>query len=665
MSRSNIKISDLINIVWVLIIALAYYWVARLGFIFAWQHTNVSAIWPPSALAFIAIFVLGYRVWPGVWLGAFLANASYYWVNPSFNLGQVILFSALIAIGNTSEALINCFLVRKLIGDRNPLYKPPDILKFMAVIILGCMVSAFTGSVTAVLSHPAFWNTYSIIVFTWWLGDFSGVLIIVPIFWALTSRVFLQWNFRMVAEFVGSLSVLIFANGLIFSGKFFLGQEHIPITYLSLPLVVWLTYRFEYWGGITSVLCTLLEAVQGTRQGFGPFITDDANTSLLLLQTFIATLSGTSLLLAAALHERRQVQQEVILREQRFRALVENSLDMIALVNPLGVISYSSPSVTKVMGYPIEEHVGRSIFEFIHPEDEPRVLLEFARVLNHPHQIVTTETRIRHRNGSWRWVEGTGQNLLMDPAIGNIVINYRDITERKLAEEVLKNELKQATRLADIGTLAAIVAHELRTPLGVIQMASHNLKHQYSELSENKHLENIQKKVWEGNRIIDNLLSYSRIKMPAFAPCKIVSLLEECIVNVQSQFKDAQIDLHKKYQLDGNFEIEVDADQIREVLLNILNNAYQASSKNGRIELDVKKQDEEYVQIDMKDHGVGIDPDDMDKIFRPFFTTKAKGTGLGLSICNEIINLHHGRLEIQSTKGQGTAVQILLPIQKK
>lgn len=71
------------------------------------------------------------------------------------------------------------------------------------------------------------------------------------------------------------------------------------------------------------------------------------------------------------------------------------------------------------------------------------------------------------------------------------------------------------------------------------------------------------------------------------------------------------------------------------------------------------------MQVDITDHGMGIDVEDMNKIFHPFFTTKAKGTGLGLTICNEIINLHHGRLDIQSTKGQGTSVCILLPIQRK
>lgn len=659
MSITYIKISDLINVFWVLIIAVIYYWMAQLGFIFAWQHTNVSAIWPPSALAFIAIFVLGYRVWPGIWLGAFLANASYFWANPFFNLTQVMVFSSLIAVGNTLEAVINCFLVRKFIGGRNPLCKAADTLRFMIVIMFGGTVSALIGSITVALSHPAFWGSYPVIWFTWWLGDFSGLLIITPIFWAFHQRIFPKWNFRLSAEFIGYFSILILVNSMIFSGKFFIGQAHVPITYLSLPLVVWLTYRFEHWGGITAILATLLEAIQGSSHGFGPFVTNDANTSLLLLQTFMATLASTSLLLAAALYERRQAQQEIILREQYFRAIVEHSLDMISLVNPMGVISYSSSSVTQVMGYPLEEHMGRSIFEFIHPGDEPRIMAEFTRVLNHPDQIVTTQTRVRHKNGSWRWVEGTGQNLLNDPAIGAIVVNYRDITERKLAqerfekivessplaeiitnqegkiilvnrtaeilfgysreellnmkvenlvpqqfrkshvddrkgfyqdpqarpmgagrdlyglskdgkqlpievgltpielekggrcvlasimditerkkaEEILKNELKQATRLADMGTLAAIVAHELRTPLGVIQMASHNLKHQHKELAEDKHLDNIETKVWEGNRIIDNLLSYARIKMPSFEPCRMMSYLMSVLLTCKASLK--------------------------------------------------------------------------------------------------------------------------------
>ena len=660
---SQIKLSDIFYAIALLVIAIIYYWTTQLGFVFAWHHTNVSAVWPPSAVGFTVIYFIGYRFWPSIWFGAFLANATYFLSNPSFTILQVMLFSSLIAVGNTLEALVSCLLLKKLIGMQNPLHKVRNVLRFILVGMLGCAVSALIGSLTVCFSNSSFWNSYTVIWATWWLGDFSGLVTLVPIFWALGQRPFVKGSLKRALEFVASLGIFILTNGLIFNGQTIMSQTHVPITYLPFALMVWLTYRFGYWGAIPAILVTLFQDVQGTNNGFGPFVTSDLNTSLLLLQTFIVTTCGTVFLLATSLFENRQSQQEVSLREQRFRALVENSTDMIMLLNPTGMISYSSPSTEKVMGYKKEEHEGHNIFEFIHPEDEPVIIKELARIISHPGEVITAVTRTRHKNGSWRWVEGSGKNLLGDPAVGAVVVNYHDITERKQAEEILKNNLKQATRLADLGTLAAIVAHELRTPLGVIQMAAHNLKNKRKELAEDKHLENIQKKIWEGNRIIDNLLSYSRIKPPSYEPCAILTLLDECVANLAGQFQDMAVVVEKDYQVNRSFTIEADSNQIREVLLNVLNNTYQAiQNKNGLIKLTVQKSGDGHIEINIKDNGTGIDAENLDKIFQPFFTTKAKGTGLGLAICNEVINLHHGRLDIQSLKGQGTTVGVILPV---
>ncbi|MEI7998121.1 MAG: PAS domain S-box protein [Candidatus Omnitrophota bacterium] len=788
MNVDRLKSSSVFYCIAIPVIAIIYYWIAQMSFMFAWRHTNVNADCPSSAVGFIIIYIFGQRFWPGIWLGVFLVNAGYYFSNPSFNLFQVILFSIPIATGNTLEAVVSSYLLKKLIGNRNPLHKAQDILRFALMLMVGCAIGASMGAITVCLSNLSYWNSFVFIWFIWWFGNFSWIFTLTPFFWAIGQRPFSKVDLKRILEFVISLSVLGVSNEMVFNDRFIISQMHIPITYFPLALTVWLTYRFGYWGAITSILLTLNQAFQGTSKGAGPFFSSgDISTSLLLLDTFIATVCGTCLLLAAALYEHRQAQKKIFLSEQRFRALVENNSDIILLVNSLGVITYCSPSVTRIMGYRQEEQVGHNILEFIHSEYEESIKIEFSHILSHPAEVIKTLVRIRHKNGSWRWVEGSGQNLLRDTSIGAIVVNYRDITEkkqvqerfervfessplakiivnkqgkiqlvnqtaevllgypreemlkmsiddfvpervrkphpahregfhkspkvrpmgsvanlsvltkdkreipveialtpienedgllvlatimditeRKAAEEVLRNELKQATRLADVGTLAAIVAHELRTPLGVIQMAAHNLKNKNKDLAKDKHLENIQKKVWEGNHIIDNLLSYSNIKMPIYESCPILNLLDECISNVSNQFQRLDIAVDKFYKVPQGFVLEIDSNQIREVIVNVLNNAYQSMDiKGGRIEVLVQRNNDEFLQISFKDSGVGIGTENLDKIFRPFFTTKAKGTGLGLTICNEIINLHHGRFDIQSLKAQGTTVSISLPIQSK
>jgi PAS domain S-box-containing protein len=123
--------------------------------------------------------------------------------------------------------------------------------------------------------------------------------------------------------------------------------------------------------------------------------------------------------------------------ERRFRALIENSLDMIALVGPEGTILYASPSTTRIFGYPLEEFVGRNAFELIHPEDLERTHRLLAELLEKPGGSVVAECRLRAQDGSWRWIEGSGTNLLQEPNLQAVVVNYRDISGRKRAEQRL------------------------------------------------------------------------------------------------------------------------------------------------------------------------------------------------------------------------------------
>jgi PAS domain S-box-containing protein len=136
--------------------------------------------------------------------------------------------------------------------------------------------------------------------------------------------------------------------------------------------------------------------------------------------------------------ERKQAEEELRKREQYFQALIENSLDAVTILNADGTIRYQSPSYQHILGYEEGEQVGESGFEHVHPDDLPKVYEDFAELIKNPDYIVRTEIRYPHKDGSWRVIETTGQNLLDDPAVAGIVCNFRDITERKQAEEKLR-----------------------------------------------------------------------------------------------------------------------------------------------------------------------------------------------------------------------------------
>jgi PAS domain S-box-containing protein len=132
--------------------------------------------------------------------------------------------------------------------------------------------------------------------------------------------------------------------------------------------------------------------------------------------------------------ERKRAEDELRGSEKRFRALIENSSDAIALLNPAGLVLYAGPSTERILGHANEGFVGRRIFELIHPEDRERTISLLNGLAQNPGHAVRIECRVLHKDGSWRWMEGTGKNLLNEPSVEAIILNYRDITERKLAE---------------------------------------------------------------------------------------------------------------------------------------------------------------------------------------------------------------------------------------
>jgi PAS domain S-box-containing protein len=243
------------------------------------------------------------------------------------------------------------------------------------------------------------------------------------------------------------------------------------------------------------------------------------------------------------------------------------------------------------------------------------------------------------------------------------VIEYRN-TQGELLRTA--KDLNEAKRLSDIGTLAATVAHELRNPLGVVRTAAYNIKRKAQNPLLDSHLENIEKKVLESEQIISNLLFYSRIKIPHYEDMKIYDLLDECVKEAQKRYNNLKVKIVRRYRPISSLSAQFDPFQIREVFMNILNNAYEAvDEKKGRIEVTAFQDGTDEACISFKDNGIGIDEENLKRLSEPFFTTKTRGTGLGLTVCHQIINLHAGRIEVQSQKGKGSLFKVCLPLKRK
>jgi PAS domain S-box-containing protein len=180
---------------------------------------------------------------------------------------------------------------------------------------------------------------------------------------------------------------------------------------------------------------------------------------------------------AGAALETEALYSSLELREKRFRALIENSSDAVSLLNNEGRFIYNSTSVQRVLGYTPEELMGQSAFDLIYPDDQQAMLRGFIEAAQKPRQIQTTELRVRHKDGTWRWIEGTAQNLSNEPSVQAIVVNFRDITERKQAEEQIQRQLRHLNSLRiidtaisssfDLQVILEIVLHQVVSELNI------------------------------------------------------------------------------------------------------------------------------------------------------------------------------------------------------
>ncbi len=235
--------------------------------------------------------------------------------------------------------------------------------------------------------------------------------------------------------------------------------------------------------------------------------------------------------------------------------------------------------------------------------------------------------------------------------------------ELKKAQE----QLIRAEKLAAIGQLAGGVGHELRNPLGALKNAVYYIKGKVvkSELAQKEprvveFLEIMDDEINSSNKIISDLLSFSRVGKPAVSPARIEKVIDEAVSHIpipESIEVDRKID-------DGLPEVEIDTDQIRQVLVNMITNAVQAMPEGGKLTISAREKDS-FLELGIADTGVGIPTESIGKIFEPLYTTKAKGIGLGLAVCKSIMDRHDGYIVVASSVGKGTTFTIRLPLKAK
>ena len=367
--------------------------------------------------------------------------------------------------------------------------------------------------------------------------------------------------------------------------------------------------------------------------------------------------------------ERKRAEEALRDSEERYRAIVENSYDLIIETTPSGACLYLSPNCQVVLGYPVNKLLGKSFFDLVHPDERESLADEFQRkvaILESGEMVC----RLRHHSTEWRWFESHTRPFRTTTGNILVVIDARDITERKQAEE----ERLRATKLESVGVLAGGIAHDFNNILtsvfanvGLSRMLALKQKAP-ADATIVERLLAAEKACLRARDLTKQLLTFAKGGAPIKNVASISTFITDTI-EFALRGSNVRCELHLPEEL---WAVEVDEGQMSQVIQNLIINADQAMPEGGVITVQASNteinhtdklpvKDGRYVVVSVTDQGVGIPQEYVTKIFDPYFTTKPKGSGLGLATSYSIMKRHDGFMTVSSELGTGTTFLLYIP----
>jgi PAS domain S-box-containing protein len=375
--------------------------------------------------------------------------------------------------------------------------------------------------------------------------------------------------------------------------------------------------------------------------------------------------------------------------EDRFRSIIENSYDVVVLIAADGTARYVSPSLTRVIGYTPEEFVGGNVFERMHPDDLAHMTTIFAELLAEAGASRSAQFRYRHKDGSWRWLNGTGTNLLGKPGIQAVVGNFQDIDEQKrheaerqellLREQRARAELEKSTdRLREANeakdNFLATLAHELRNPLAPIRNALQIMRLGGSDAATiGQARELMERQIQQMVRLIDDLLDVSRISRGKIELRKerveLAEIVKTALETTRPLVEAANHQLIVELPQEP-LHLEADPIRLAQVLANLMNNSAKYTDEGGHIRLTAQREHDEVV-VRVRDNGIGIPADMLPRVFDMFTQVNRSlgrsqgGLGIGLTLVQSLVYMHGGSVQVFSDgPGQGSEFVVRLPLRR-
>jgi PAS domain S-box-containing protein len=685
----------LVYLAQVVALATLYLVAARAGLVLDAVAGFAALVWPPSGIALAALLTRGYRLWPGVFLGAFFANVL---------TGAPLLVAFGIGAGNTLEALLGAYALGRIPGFRNSIDRLRDVLGLIVLAAASSTTVSATIGVSSlylggIVSLEHFWGTWR----AWWLGDLIGDLLVAPalLVWATRPRLFQNPKRLLEAAALGvgvvAVSLLIFGTSPPSDART-VGQA-----YMYFPLLIWAALRFGQRGAVSTAFVISLIAVFGTVVGRGPFIQPVLHQSLFALQTFMGVAAATFLVLGASVSERRRAVDDLrtAITEQE-RLLAERDLAHQRLVTVLE----QSPLAIGV----VEARSGRFVFV----NDEAERLLGRRPTLSkavdpdgggwqgfHPdgHRIAPHEWPLARamrrgevvRNEIARIERADGGSLEVSinaapvrDTSGEIiagVLIFWDVTAQRLAEEELRRAHETAAQANRAkSAFLAVMSHELRTPLnaigGHVQLVEMGVHGAVNDAQRDA-LGRVQRNQRHLLSLINDLLNLARIETGrveyTLEDIPLAPLLADVTAMVEPLLSAKQLTCEiATWSRDTDrapTAVRADREKVKQIALNLLTNAIKYTPEGGRITVDTGPSPDapEMACIHVRDTGIGIPAAKLETVFEPFVQlarrplNQPEGVGLGLAISRDLARGMAGDLAATSTVGEGTTLTLTLP----